>query len=185
MHLIPLHTAKKGRHLRNADRLWELAGTVLLCERLRVNTQRLVAIRVDKKVLTNTWWTFSLDKTPSKDVYEKALTLWLNSTCGIILILAHRVETQGAWVKFKKPSWMPMPVIDLNKLTQSQLDHLASVYDSVADQVLQPFPQMEEDEVRTTIDHGIEEALGLPDVSVLRHLLSREPVVCMKRIGER
>jgi hypothetical protein len=41
---------------------------------------------------------------------------------------------------------------------------------------------MAHDDVRAEIDHAIAEALNLPDFSVLRTMLAREPVVCMERI---
>jgi hypothetical protein len=47
---------------------------------------------------------------------------------------------------------------------------------------LKPLPEMAEDEVRAEIDSAVAAALNLPDFSVLRTLLAREPVVCMKRL---
>lgn len=38
----------------------------------------------------------------------RALVLWLNSTLGVLLALADRQETQGAWANFKEPVWEAM-----------------------------------------------------------------------------
>ncbi len=40
--------------------------------------------------------------------------------------------------------------------------------------------KMDNDPVRAKIDNAISEALGLPDLSVIRMLLAQEPVVCLK-----
>jgi hypothetical protein len=61
-HLMALARAKKGRNLRDAHLLWTRSGRLLIAERLRLTTARLVAIRTSEKVLSNTggpWLDFS------------------------------------------------------------------------------------------------------------------------------
>ncbi len=177
-YLSPLHRAKAGRPLRQASVLWPRAGRVLLGERLRLNTQRLVAVRQDNPVLSNVWWPFLFHEENASA--EKALVLWLNSTPGLLILLAHREETQGAWVDFKKPVLSAMPVLDVLALKPAQKQALASAYDRLCQVHLLPFPQMAADPVRWEIDKAIADTLGLPDVTVLRELLAREPVVCLQ-----
>ena len=181
-HLSPRAEAKEYRHLRKAEDIWPLAGRVLLAERLRVNTHRLSAIRVSKPVLSSTWWPLSLKGDGSAGREEKVLTLWLNSTPGVLLLLAHRGETEGAWMKFKKPVLARLPVLDFRLLTAAQLKELASAYDALSKETLQPFPMMDEDPVRAKIDEALCKVLDLPDLSVLRTLLAQEPIVCLKRL---
>ncbi|MEW5718356.1 MAG: hypothetical protein AB1817_07020, partial [Chloroflexota bacterium] len=180
--LSPLAKAKKGRNLRKVEDLWPLAGKIVLAERLRLNTQRLVALRLSKDALSNVWWTFSFKKGLANNQREKALTLWLNSTLGLLILLANREETEGAWVDFKKPTLFALPVLDLRALSAEQLKQLAAAYDRVAEKELAPIPQMATDAVRTEIDASIARALHLPDFAVLREMLAKEPVVCMKRL---
>ena len=102
-HLMALARAKKGRNLRDAHLLWTRSGRLLIAERLRLTTARLVAIRTSEKVLSNTWW----------------------------------------------------PEI-------------------------QALPHIAEDEVRTTIDKAVADALGIQDdLTMLRKLLGNEPIVSM------
>lgn len=176
-YLSPLHRAKAGRHLRNVDLLCPKAGRVLLAERLRLNTQRLAAVRTEIPVLSNTWWPLRIFE--QNDDHEKSLTLWLNSTLGLLMLLSHREETQGAWVKFKKPTLSEMPVLDVKSLTSGQLASLSKAYDALGSQPLLPFPAMANDPVREAIDAAFSAALNLPDFSVLRQLLGQEPVVCL------
>ncbi|MBM3128912.1 MAG: hypothetical protein FJ009_09860 [Chloroflexi bacterium] len=180
--LIPLAKAKPGRHLRRAEDIWQHAGNMLMAERLRLNSQRLLAVRLTRDVLSSTWWEFSFKKDGRAKQKQKAFVLWLNSTFGLLLLLANREETEGAWVKFKKPTLAALPVLDLRALSVAQLKQLAAAYDRVAEKELQPIPQMATDAVRAEIDASIARALRLPDFAVLREMLAREPVVRMKRL---
>jgi hypothetical protein len=180
-YLSPLHRAKVGRHLRNADLLWPKAGHLVLAERLRLNTQRLVAVRMETPVLSNMWWPVRLLE--QNDNYEKALALWLNSTLGLFILLSRREETQGAWVDFKKPVLAETPVLDVRALGVDQIKSLVDAYDTLSKQPLLPFPKMATDPIRKAMDAAVSKALGLPDLSVLRNLLGQEPVVCLRALS--
>lgn len=180
-HLSPLHRAKKGRPLRQATVLWPRAGRLLIAERQRLNTQRLACVRLDIPVLSNVWWPLLLHETSEDN--EKALALWLNSTLGLIIVWANREETLGAWGKFKKPVLSAMPVLDVGSLNATQRQALASAYDRLCQQPLLPFPRMAQDPVRTAIDEAVAQALGLPDYSILREVLAREPIVCLRPLA--
>jgi hypothetical protein len=180
--LSPLAKAKKGRTLRKTEHLWPLSGRVLISERMRLNTQGIAALRVSKRVLSNMWWPLTLNDSSNFVQYEKALTLWLNSTIGILILLAFRLETEGAWVEFKKPVLNMMPVLDILSISSKTLDNLAKAFDQVSKMAIQPFPQIENDPVRMKIDNSIAGALDLPDYSILRSLLSREPIISLNRL---
>jgi hypothetical protein len=181
-YLSPLPEAKEGRNLRRVEDLWPLAGKILMAERMWLKTQSLVALRASERVLSNMWWPVSLKEKSNTENFEKALTLWLNSTWGLILLLANRQETRGAWVDFKKPVLSEAPVIDLRTLSADAFEILARTYDEVCDLGVKPLPEMEADPVRERIDAAFAQALGLPDISVLRVMLAREPVVCLQRL---
>jgi len=179
-YLAPLPKAKEGRHLRKVEDLWPLAGSVVIAERVRLNTQNLVALLLSKPVLSNVWWPFSSRKRLGGIRREKALVLWLNSTLGLLVLLASREETEGPWIDFKKPTLHGMPVLALGKMSAKQVEALSSVYDRLADKTLLPFSQLTTDSVRAEIDKGIAQALRLPDFSILREMLGQEPVVCLR-----
>jgi hypothetical protein len=181
-YLSPLHRAKKGRPLRRVEDLWPLAGKILLGARLWLFTRRLWAVRLERPVLSNVWWPLSLQEKFDNELYEKAFSIWFNSTLNLLMLLALRQETRGAWVQFKKPILSNLPALDLSSLLEDQLNILSEAYDEVAGQPLLTFPEMDRDPARTRIDTAIAEALGLPDFSVLREILAREPVICLKRL---
>jgi len=44
---------------------------------------------------------------------------------------------------------------------------------------VKPFSEIGTDQTRAIIDKAVAQALGLPDISILRTLLSREPILCL------
>jgi len=181
-YLSPLYKHQKRRPLRKVEDLWPLAGKILLGARLWLHTRRLWGIRLNTPVLSNVWWPFSLKDNFNHEIYEKVITLWSNCTLNLLILLALRQETRGAWVQFKKPIMLGLPVLDLSKLSEPQLGILAAAYDEVADKPVLTFPEMAADPVRASIDAAVAQALNLPDFSILRRLLAQEPVVCLKRL---
>jgi hypothetical protein len=53
-------------------------GTLLISERLRLTTARIVAVAMSRKVLSNTWWPVSIETGESKSKYQIRLLL-----CGL------------------------------------------------------------------------------------------------------
>ena len=180
---LPGPKQEKGgqRPLRKVQDLWPRAGHVLIGERLRLNTQRLAAVRVGEKVLSNVWWPFASHQ--ASEGLEKALVLWLNSTLGLLILLAHREETEGAWIHFKKQVLEEVAVLDVLALTERQRRALVEGYERLSGKTVLPFPQMDDDPVRREIDELIRKTLRLPDFGVLRQMLAREPVVCLRPLG--
>ena len=179
-YLSALARAHRGRHLRDPHLLWSRAGSLLIAERLRLNTVRVVSIRIAQKVLSNTWWPFSVSDNlpiPSENV-ERILVLWLNSTFGIISLIAARVDTEGAWVELKKPILQQLYVLNPMALTKGQRGILIDAYDKLSDRELSQLPRIDNDETRYQIDKAICRSLGIKDdVSVLRRMLSKEPIL--------
>lgn len=152
--------------------LWPRSGRIMLAERLRTNTHRVIAIGFDETVLGNTWWALKTQLTESQ---EKTLLLWLNSTPSLLLLLTHRVTAQGSWMNFKQPQWQAMPVLDVRALSDETLTKLAASYDTLCNKELMALGKLGKDPVRASIDDALSSALGLPDIKPLRQLLAREP----------
>lgn len=153
-------------------RLWPRAGRIFLIERVRTTTHRVLALRLDDEALGNTWWAFRTELTSNQ---EKALSLWLNSSLSLLLMLSHRVTTEGAWMQIKQPQWATMPVLDVRDLSEEVLHGLAAAYDTLCDKELQALAKLDVDPIRAEIDSALSKALGVPDMKSLRQLLAREP----------
>lgn len=177
--LIARSSPAKGRPLKSAAAVWEKAGRLLLVSRLRSNTHRVLAIGLEKKALGNTWWAF--DDSSLSDTQRKVLLLWLNSTLGLLLYFGRRAITQGAWMQMKKPAWQSMPVLDVRALNQAQLQALAKTYDAVAEESLLPLAQTDSDPVRHRIDQALCDAMSLPDLTLVREVLAKEPSLTERR----
>ncbi len=156
------------------------AGRLLIAERVWLNTQRLLALRCPQQVLSNVWWPIS--GPDMSDDFEKILTLWLNSTLGIVSLLANREETRGAWIDFKKASLERFLILDPRMLKKAQLRRLSSAFDKLSQETMLPFKEIGQDAVRRSIDDSLAQVLDLPDLSIVRELLSREPVIILARI---
>ena len=177
-YLAPLTEAKPGRRLKPLQQLWEGAGQLLVAERLWLNTTRTIAMRTDRPVLSNVWWPV---RTENRD-WERTLALWLNSSLGILTLLANRTSTRGAWVALKKGDLEELPVLDVRALTAGQLQGLVDLFEQVEKMEFERLPQMADCPARRALDDGISSILGLPDLSRLRDLLATEPVVSNERL---
>lgn len=178
--LSPLAHAHKGRHLRDPHLMWSRAGRLLIAERLRLNKARLVCVRMEKEVLSNTWWPFRVESQHGlrSGEIESVVALWLNCSLGILLIMANRVETEGAWVELKKPILDVIPVLNPYALKAKQRRTLVKAYRTLSKAGLSPLPDIEHDTVRRQIDQAIMTALGVnADLAPLRELLAVEPLL--------
>ena len=108
---------------------------------------------------------------------RKALALRQNSTLGMLGLLFARVPSEGAWVKFKKPQSVALPVLDVDKLSIAKLDALAGAFDKLSVLELEPIAKCGNDPVRAEMDKAIASALGLPDMTPIRQTLGREPTI--------
>ena len=177
-YLAPLVEARPGRKLKPLNILWPKAGRLLIAERLRLSASRVAALCADRVVLSNVFW-------PVKTVterHDKALAVWLNSSVGILALLARRTTTEGGWVSFKKADLKRLPVLDVRRLSDEQLAVLSDLFDELADASFERLPAMVDCPTRAKLDEGLSEILGLPDLLSLRRLLASEPVVSNRRL---
>jgi hypothetical protein len=163
--------------------LWKRSGRILLAERLRSNTHRVIAVAFETEVLGNTWWALRAPDLSRQQ--EMALLLWLNSSLSILLFFGRRVVTQGAWMQMKQPAWESMPVLNVRTLSRSQLKTLAAHYEVLAAQGLGSVAGLGSDAVRRDIDCALSHTLRLPDFVAVRELLSREPGLTARDIASR
>ena len=177
-YLSPLPKPRGGQRPGYGERLWQQAAQLLVAERIRLDTARVVAMRSETKALSNTWWEVQVEDAPT----EKALALWLNSSLGLLTILGTRTSTEGSWVALKKGDLEALPVLDPRCLSEEQTRNLSGLFDELAEKDFERLPGMAECAGRRRLDDGISEILGLPDLSAIRRLLASEPVVSNERL---
>ena len=177
-YLSALTEPRGGQRPGYGQHLWQQAGRLLVAERLRLDTARVVAIRSETRILSNVWWPIKTEDVPQ----EKALVVWLNSSIGLLTIVAQRTSTEGGWVALKKADLEQLPVLDPRQLSAPQLQALSELFDSLAEDEFERLPAMAQCPARRRLDDGIAEILGLPDLDGLRRLLASEPVVSNRRL---
>ena len=177
-YLAPLVKPRPGRNLKAVEQLWPKAGRLLVSERLWLETTRVVAMLSDTRVLSNVWWPVCVED----EATEKALTVWLNSSLGLLTILAQRTSTRGGWVAMKKADLEELPVLDARGLSPSQLKGMSNLFDEMVEAEFERLPGMADCQTRRALDNGISRIFGLPDLSTLRTLLASEPVVSNRRL---
>jgi hypothetical protein len=173
--LTPKQTAAKGRSLRDISLLWPRAGRLMISTRLRLTTQRLTAVLLDVPALSNIWSPVSIEG--ASDNHLKALTVWLNSSLGIMLVLFGRVPTEGPWIQFKKPNLRELGVLDVLALGDSVLTSLSAAYDSLCMIPFDAFSDISSDFTRESADAAVQAAFGLPSLVHFRKSLGDEPMV--------
>ncbi len=176
--LAPRSKPLGGQKPGYGDRLRAQAAHLLVAERIWLNTCRVVAMCAPQKVLANVFWPVGIGDITR----ERALALWLNSSIGLLSLLATRNTTRGPWVALKKADLAEMPILDVRQLTQEQLNAFNDLFDEMADYEFLRLPEMADDPARAALDDGVSEILGLPDLAPLRRLLASEPVVSNQRL---
>jgi hypothetical protein len=152
----------------------------MMAERLRLNTARVVCVQLPRKALSNTWWPLSYKHgtADEKREAEQVLALWLNSTLGLIMLMAARVDTEGPWIQIKKPILAGLQVLDATRLTPQKRSRLARLYEQVKARELGRIPDIANDATRAQIDAGLMGIMGI-DANLLdvRELVASEPLL--------
>ena len=177
-YLSPLTKPRGGQRPGYGDHLWRQSSRLLVGERLWLETTRVVAMRSEARVLSNVWWPVRVEDVST----EKALVVWLNSSLGLLTILAQRTSTRGGWVAIKKADLEDLPVLDLRRITSSQLRRLSKLFDKIVHEEFERLPRMALCPARRSLDDGIARILDLPDLGKLREMLASEPVVSNRRL---
>ena len=177
-YLAPLVKAPAGRRLKRVDQLWPKSARLLIAERLRLNTVRVVTQATNAPVLSNVWWPMNT----ANHNTDKALSIYLNSSIGILTLLSTRNTTEGGWVDLKKTDLRETPVLDTRRLSESQIEALAALFDDLADAEFERLPAMADCDARKRLDDGLSDILGLPSLDTLRRLLASEPVVSNRQL---
>jgi type I restriction-modification system DNA methylase subunit len=156
---------KKGEIRRVGERLFkEFSSILLVPDRIWVDTAHIIAMCATEPVLSNIFYTLRLKN--SNDAGRlKALCLWLNTTWGILSILANRSETRGRWISLKMTHWKLQPVLNVMGLDEQKIERFAAVFDKYCRKDLRRLPKQFDptdiDPVRRGIDKEFLEALGV------------------------
>jgi hypothetical protein len=142
----------------------QVAGCLLVPDRIRVDTAHVISLLSDERVISNIFYAVRLKNESHEKI--KALCLWFSTTWGILTVLASREETQGAFIRLKQSQWRLLPVLDIDKLTEDQIAKLGCVFDKFQDKQLSRIPEQygatgKVDDLRIELDTAFLSAIGI------------------------
>ena len=125
------------------------------------------------------WPTLSM----ASETHEKAICVWLNSTIGLISYWKASNRAQNGRGGITVTAIPDIPVLDVTRLSATQLDAAVKIFDGLQEQTLLPANEAWRDTVRQELDRRLlNEVLGLDDkaveqLDILRLQWCSEPTV--------
>ena len=171
-----------------AESYWEQRGTLMLPQRMRLNTIRTLCAKLDTPALGSLWVPCRFAVTgPHNEILEKAVCVFLNSSVGVLVLLGDRTNKAPSYPHFSLDDLRKLIVPDFAAIGESVVAKLAAAYDALAERTLLPLPQMDGCPVRRALDDAVCNALGLDieRVETIRRNLAAEPSVTGKRYSGR
>ena len=180
------HIVAKPQKAHLAQSYWQQRGTLFLPQRMRLNTVRTLCVSLDTPALGSLWapCRFTIAE-QGKEVLEKALCVYLNSSIGILALLGNRTNKIPSYPHFSLDDLRKLVVPDFAALGDAAVARLASAYDAHAGDTLLPLPQLDADPVRRVLDAAVVSALGLDGelMAGVRRQMGMEPSVTGRRYG--
>ncbi len=164
-----------------AVNLWQATATRLHFSRdFRLNSQSLAACLTPAKCIGGTAWP---NFVAAKEEWEKPLTLWANSTLGLICFWWVGTRQQQGRARLTISRLPDLPVLDPRHLSEAQVSIAVRTFDEFSDRELLPANEAYRDEVRHELDRALlVDVLGLPPaflgpLAALRDAWCAEPTV--------
>jgi len=178
------HLSPKSGKAAQADNLWQQRSHLLLPERVRLNTVRAFAVRLEERVLGSAWVPCRPEVSGlDTATLERALCAYINSSVGVLAMLGNRSNTTPSYPRFSIDDMRKVRAPDFAALGKRAVTRLAADYDRYANAVLLPLPKMNDCPVRAALDRAVIDALGVDEeeVASIRRQLAREPSVTGQR----
>jgi len=171
-------------NVRNkADRISATASYCHFNADFRFNSQSTAMQFTSRRTIGGSAWpSISLASTDQ----EKALTLWGNSSLGLLLHWWHANKQQAGRGRIGVSALTSMPVLDVTRLSKDALSRAVAIFDSMKHRELRPINEIAHDSVREEIDVRLAtEVLGFPPelvtpdgpLALLRQKLALEPSI--------
>jgi hypothetical protein len=166
-----------------ANRIWSISSHCHFNRDFRFNSQSTAIQFTEKKTIGGRAWPSI--KLSSVEL-EKALTLWANSSLGILLQWWYANKQQAGRGSIGVSALESLPVLDVTKLSPESLTKAVVIFDEMKHQELLPINEIAIDKVRHELDKRIcTEVLRfpaemlLPDgpMDLLRRKLALEPSI--------
>jgi SAM-dependent methyltransferase len=166
-----------------ADRIWATASHCHFNADFRFNSQS-TAMQFTRRLTIggSAWPSINLASTDQ----EKVLTLWGNSSLGLLLHWWHSNKQQAGRGRIGVSALTSMPVLDVTKLSEEAISKAVAIFDDMKNRELRPINEISKDTVRQEIDVRLAtEVLGFPPeltapdgpITLLKQKLALEPSI--------
>ncbi len=171
---------------RDYQAVWSQSGTLHVTRDIRYDSQRIMATRTGVRTLgVRAWHTLLVQESDAlaRSRREIALTLWFNSTFGMLLHVNHSNRTQLGRGTGNKGMLETLFTLDVRKLEHWQLDEAQQIWRDFSERKFLSFHRCAVDPARIELDERIvRDMLGLGEDAVaavarLRTLLASEPSI--------
>ncbi|MDA8030125.1 MAG: hypothetical protein MPK62_03140 [Alphaproteobacteria bacterium] len=165
--------SKKGdAPMSKVRNLWSKASRVHVNSTARLTSQALVALYTEKPVLGGR----SHPGVCIDQKYEKAISLWLNSTFGIVCFWLVGGRQQMGRIMMSRLAMKNIPIPDFRCMDDSDIKKLDAAFTRYSKRDLLPINQLDRDPVRIKIDEIIANLFKLSgDLDDLRTRFCAEP----------
>ena len=163
--------------------VWEAASYCHVNRDFQFNSQSTGMQFASRKTIGGRAWPSVTMQSPDQ---ERALTLWGNSTFGLLLHWWHSNKQQSGRGILGVTSIGYLPVLDVTMLPANVLSAAVEIFEDLKFQVMRPINEIDDDPVRRELDERLATAvLGLPaevvalggPLDVLRQKLGAEPSI--------
>ena len=174
------HISAKPSKKSSAEKYWGQRARLLLPHRMRLNTVRSFAVRLEIPALGSSWAPCNLiEAGPDREDLEKSISVYLNSSPGILAMLGSRSNRVPSYPRYSLADLRSIPVPDFKKFGPTTIKRLAETYNKLSEAVLKPLPEIETCDTRRELDTTVARELGLDEetVATIRQHLASEPSV--------
>jgi hypothetical protein len=144
-----------------ANKIWEISSHCHFNRDFRFNSQSTGMQFTSRKTIGgHAWPSIKLANTEQ----EKALTLWGNSTLGLLLHWWYVNKQQAGRGRSGVSALASMPVMEVTKLSKDALSEAVAIFDDMKYRELKPLNEIDKDLVRMEIDKRLcKDVLGFSE----------------------
>ena len=164
--------AKKVRYVE--EKLWPRASKLLVGNKLRMNLTRTTAVWTGEPTLGSAWCPVKASGADA-EAQQKAWAAWLNSTPGILGLLARRTKNL-TYSAFPLANLRAVPCPDPETV---DTDPLVDAFERLKEDELKALPQIAHDTTRAELDEAAARVARLDgqELAKWRAAISREPSI--------
>ena len=163
---------------------WSHSGFLHITPDIGYTSQRVASATTTFPTLgVRMWHTLNIDSSRNQRLFESALSIWFNSSFGLLLHANHAIRSQPGRGLGSLTLLRSLPTLDVRRLSDWQLEAAEDVFLEMRDVEFQPFYMCAVDTGRINLDERlVREVLGLGDDAVdvvahIRELLAHEPSI--------